>query len=71
MFRSDNELLNTAADRIHSRLILYVGQLDNNAYAIVSMGGKPPTALMPVENISLRLALAHELTRSIHLQMTM
>jgi hypothetical protein len=69
VFEGDNELLGTRGDRIHSRLILYVGQFDNNAYTIPSMDGKPPTVLMPVENVNLKLALAHELTHSIHLQL--
>jgi hypothetical protein len=69
LFEGDNKLLGTQAERIHSRLILYVGQFDNNAYTIPSMAGKPPTVLMPVENVNLKLALAHELAHSIHLQL--
>jgi Predicted Zn-dependent protease (DUF2268) len=69
MFEGDNKLLGTRGERIHSRLILYVGQFDNNAYTVPSMAGKPPTVLMPVENVNLKLALAHELTHSIHLQL--
>jgi Predicted Zn-dependent protease (DUF2268) len=68
-FEGDNELLGTRGERVHSRLILYVGQFDNNAYTIPSMEGNPPTVLMPVENVNLKLALAHELTHSIHLQL--
>jgi hypothetical protein len=33
------------------------------------MDGKPATILMPVENINLKIALAHDLTHSIELQL--
>jgi len=69
MFARDNEILGTANDKIHTRLILYVGQFDNNAFTIPPMEGKPATILMPVENINLKIALAHELTHSIELQL--
>jgi hypothetical protein len=69
MFLRDNEILGTAIDPIHTRLILYVGQFDNNAFTVPPMDGKPATVLMPVENINLKIALAHELTHSIHLQL--
>ena len=69
MFAKDNEILGTANDPIHTRLILYVGQFDNNAFTVPPMEGKPATILMPVENINLKIALAHELTHSIQLQL--
>jgi hypothetical protein len=68
MFAKDNEILGTANDPIHTRLILYVGQFDNNAFTVPPMDGKPATVLMPVENVNLKIALAHELTHSIELQ---
>lgn len=69
MFEKDNEILSTANHAIHTRLVLYVGQFDNNAFTVPPMAGKPATVLMPVENIELKLALAHELTHSIHMQL--
>jgi hypothetical protein len=69
MFAKDNAILSTANDQIHTRLILYVGQFDNNAFTAPPMDGKPATVLMPVENINLKIALAHELTHSIHIQL--
>ena len=69
MFAKDNDILGAANDPIHTRLILYVGQFDNNAFTVPPMDGKPATILMPVENINLKIALAHELTHSIELQL--
>ena len=69
MFAKDNDILGAANDPIHTRLILYVGQFDNNAFTVPPMDGKPATSLMPVENITLKIALAHELTHSIELQL--
>jgi hypothetical protein len=69
MFAKDNEILGTAKNPIHTRLILYVGQFDNNAFTVPPMNGKPATILVPVENINLKIALAHELTHSIQLQL--
>ncbi|HEY8949787.1 MAG TPA: DUF2268 domain-containing putative Zn-dependent protease [Rhizomicrobium sp.] len=69
MFAKDNEILDAANDPIHTRLVLYVGQFDNNAFTVPPMNGKPATILMPVENINLKIALAHELTHSIELQL--
>ncbi|MGN6148872.1 MAG: DUF2268 domain-containing putative Zn-dependent protease [Rhizomicrobium sp.] len=69
MFAKDNEILGTANDPIHTRLVLYVGQFDNNAFTIPPMDGKPATILASVENIDLKIILAHELTHSIHLQL--
>src|SRR6185312_1297640 len=39
MFARDNEILGTADDKIHTRLILYVGQFDNNAFTVPPMDG--------------------------------
>jgi hypothetical protein len=69
MFARDNALLGTAGVAIHSRVILYVGQFDNNAFTVPAMDGKPPTVLMPVETIALKITLAHELTHAIHMQL--
>jgi len=68
-FQKVNALLATEGVPIHTRLILYVGQFDNNAFTMPSMGGKPVTVLMPVENAILKIALAHELTHSVHIQL--
>jgi hypothetical protein len=69
MFAKDNAILGTANDAIHARLVLYVGQFDNNAFTVPPMNGKPAIVLMPVENVNLRIALAHELTHAIHTQL--
>jgi hypothetical protein len=68
-FAMVNDLLGTKDVPIHSRLILYVGQFDDNAFTIPPMQGKPATVLMPVDNAILHVALAHELTHSVHLQL--
>jgi hypothetical protein len=69
MFTKDNDLLATGSVPIHVRLVLYVGQFDNNAYTMPSMNDKPVTVMLPVENQILQLALAHELTHAIHMQL--
>ena len=68
-FDKINALLDTKDVPIRTRLILYVGQFDNNAFTMPSMDGKPVTVLMPVENAILKIALAHELTHSVHIQL--
>ena len=68
-FAKVNALLGTENDPIHSRLILYVGQFDNNAFTVPPMEGKPATVLFPVEDVDPRITLAHELTHSVHLQL--
>lgn len=68
-FDKINDLLGTKDVAIHSRVILYVGQFDDNAFTIPPMDGKPATVLMPVENAILKIALAHELTHSVHIQL--
>jgi hypothetical protein len=69
MFAKDNEILGTANDPVHTRLVLYVGQFDNIAFTAPPADGKPAMVLASVENINLKLILAHELTHSIHLQL--
>ena len=64
-----NTLLDTKNVPIHSRVVLYVGQFDNNAYSVPPMEGRPATVMMPVENAALRLILAHELTHTVHIQL--
>ncbi|HTT97542.1 MAG TPA: hypothetical protein VMF58_05795 [Rhizomicrobium sp.] len=68
-FQKINALLGTEGVPIETRLVLYVGQFDNNAFTAPAMGGKPVTVLMPVENAILKIALAHELTHSVHMQL--
>lgn len=68
-FDKINSLLATGDTPIHSRLVLYVGQFDNNAYTMPAMNGQPPTVMMSVENAQLRLILAHELVHSVHFQL--
>jgi hypothetical protein len=69
LFERDAQLLGAEHESIHSRVVLYVGQFDDNAFSIPPMGGQPATSLMPVENSTLTLALAHELAHSIHMQL--
>jgi len=69
LFAEDNAVLETGMDSIHSRLILYVGQFDDNAYSIPPMEGKAATTVMPVENSAFRPILAHELAHTIHMQL--
>ena len=68
-FDKINALLDTTDTPIHTRLVLYVGQFDDNAFTAPAMDGKPVTVMMPVENAILKIALAHELTHSVHLQL--
>jgi hypothetical protein len=69
MFVKDNDLLGTGGIPIRARVVLYVGQFDDNAYTMPSMDGKPITVMLPVENKILQLALAHELSHAIHMQL--
>lgn len=69
LFTLDNELLGTADEPIHSRLVLFVGEFDDNAFTVPPMDGRPATVVMPVENSNLTIALAHELAHSINLQL--
>ena len=68
-FDKINVLFETKDTAIHSRLVLYVGQFDDNAYTVPPMDGHLATVMMPIENVQLRLALAHELTHSVHIQL--
>lgn len=68
-FDKVNVLLATGNVPIHSRVILYVGQFDNNAFTVPPMEGKPATLLFPVEDIAMKVTLAHELTHTVHLQL--
>jgi hypothetical protein len=68
-FDKINVLFETKDTAIHSRLVLYVGQFDDNAYTVPPMDGHLATVMMPIENVQLRLALAHELTHSVHVQL--
>ena len=69
VFDNINLLFETGSTPIHSRLVLYVGQFDNNAYTVPPMDGHLATVMMPIENAQLRLVLAHELTHSVHFQL--
>lgn len=48
------------------RLLLFVGQFDNNAFSVPAMSGKPPETVMPVEAQHREVLLAHELTHAVH-----
>lgn len=54
---------------MHSRIVLYVGEFDDNAFSVPSTDGKPATAMMPIENSALTLVLAHELAHTIHFKL--
>jgi hypothetical protein len=64
-----NALLDAKDTPVRTRLVLYVGQFDDNAFTAPAMDGKPVTVMMPVENAILKIALAHELTHSVHIQL--
>ncbi len=68
-FDKINVLFETKSTQIHSRLVLYVGQFDDNAYTAPPMDGHVATVMMPIETAQLRLALAHELTHSVNIQL--
>jgi len=68
-FDKINLLFETGGTQIHSRLVLYVGQFDDNAYTVPPMDGHLTTVMMPIENVQLRLTLAHELTHSVNIQL--
>jgi hypothetical protein len=59
-------LLDPSARPVTIALVLYVGQFDDNAFSIPAMSGQPPTSLMPVEAIGVRLLLAHELSHDVN-----
>lgn len=68
-FARVNALLGSAGAPIHSRVVLYVGQFDDNAFTIPPMDGRPSTVMMPVETPNIRVTFAHELTHSVHMQL--
>ncbi|HMA51837.1 MAG TPA: hypothetical protein VKP60_18895 [Magnetospirillaceae bacterium] len=69
LFETDIKILDAGDEPLHSRLILYVGQFDDNAFSIPAMSGKPATTVMSVENSAYRRVLAHELAHTIHFQL--
>lgn len=66
-FASINTLFKTDDTPINTRVVLYVGQFDGNAYTVPPMGGQPSTIMMPVETE--HVVLAHELTHSVNNQL--
>ena len=68
-FEKVNALLKTQGTPIKTKLVLYVGQFDDNAYTVPLMGTRAATVVVPVENPDLRVTLAHELTHSVHMQL--
>ncbi len=68
-FEKVNALLKTQGTPIKTKLVLYVGQFDDNAYTVPPMGKRAATVVVPVENPDLRVTLAHELTHSVHMQL--
>lgn len=68
LFEKDNVLLGTQNDSIHVRVVLYVGQFDHNAFTIPPMNDNLATVFMPVDDYHLKVAIAHELTHAINIQ---
>lgn len=64
-----NALFRTSDTPIHTRVVLYVGQFDGNAYTVAPMGKQLATVMLPVETPHLRMILAHELTHSVNMQL--
>lgn len=62
-------ILDPQATPVHARLLLFVGQFDNNAFSIPAMNGKPPTSVIPVEAQHLAILLAHELSHAVDFQL--
>ena len=69
LFAADLAVLGAAEAPIHTRLILHVGQFNDNAYSVPAMDGQPATSVMAVENSAYRRVLAHELAHTIHFQL--
>ena len=69
LFDADNNILASGDAPILVRLILTVGQFDDNAFSAPPLDGKPATTVMPVENSAFRRVLAHELAHAIHFQL--
>ncbi|MEO6913277.1 MAG: DUF2268 domain-containing putative Zn-dependent protease [Candidatus Baltobacteraceae bacterium] len=62
-------ILDPQATPVHARLLLFVGQFDNNAFSVPAMDGKPPTSVIPVEAQHLDVLLAHELSHAVDFQL--
>jgi hypothetical protein len=69
VFARINALFETKDVPIHSRVVLYVGQFDGNAFTIPPMKGQPSTVVMPVETQDMHLQFAHEMTHSVNTQL--
>jgi hypothetical protein len=68
-FERVNALYKTDATPIHTRVVLFVGQFDDNAYSIPSMNGSVPTVMMEVEDRMMATTLTHEIAHTIHFQL--
>ena len=69
LFETDTMILGAGDEPLHSRLILYVGQFDDNAFSVPSTESKAATTVMSVENSAYRRVVAHELAHTIHFQL--
>jgi len=69
LFDADNAILGSDDAPIQVRLVLMVGQFDDNASTVPPLDGQPATIVMPVENSAFRRVLAHELAHAIHFQL--
>jgi len=69
LFDADNAILGSRDAPIQVRLVLIVGQFDDNASSVPPLDGRPATTVMPVENSAFRRMLAHELAHAIHFQL--
>jgi len=69
-FSKINELYADSDTAIETRLVLYVGQFDNNSYSIPPATDSPATVVFPVENVLGTLALAHELAHTVNAQLS-
>lgn len=69
LFDTDAAILGAGDQPLHTQLILYVGQFDDNAFSMPPMPGQPATTVMSVENSAYRRVLAHELAHTIHFQL--
>ena len=69
LFDADTAVLASGDAPVQVKLILIVGQFDNNAYSIPPLDGEPATTVMTVENTAFRRVLAHELAHAIHFQL--
>lgn len=69
LFAADLAVLGAADAPVHTRLILHVGQFNDNAYSTPPANGEPATSVMAIENSAYRRVLAHELAHTIHFQL--